>query len=130
MKKIYCLVLVIFMLSGCTSKKINTEEPDISGMWNWIESFGGIAGILETPESTGNTIQLDITSSTINRYVNGELESSLSYIIETGESGILGGVQEMIVYENDFRQSFILNQNMLLLYDECDDCFVHEFERE
>jgi hypothetical protein len=118
------------MLSGCTSKNINTEEPEITGNWNWIESFGGIAGILETPESTGNTIQLEITNNTINRFVNGQLESSLTYIIEIGDSSIINGEQEMIVYENNFRQSYILIENTLFLYDECDDCFQHEFERE
>lgn len=122
--------MLFLILSGCTSKKVNTDEPEITGNWNWIESFGGLAGILETPESTGNTIQLDISINTIKKYVNGELESSLSYVIETGESGILGGQQEMIIYENDFKQSFILNENVLFLYDECDDCFQHEYEKE
>lgn len=130
MKK-YCYIILSFIiLSGCTRKKVNTEESEIIGNWNWVESFGGIAGILETPESTGNTIQLDISSNTIKKYVNGVLESSLSYSIETGDSGILGGTQEMIIYENDFRQSFILTGNTLLLYDECDDCFQHEYEKE
>ena len=128
MKKYFCLILVL-ILFNCTSKKVNSDEPEITGNWNWIESFGGIAGVLETPESTGNTIQLEISSDTIKRYVNGGLESSLSYIIETDESGILGGPQEMIIYENGFNQSFILTVNTLLLYDECDDCFRHEYEK-
>ncbi|MBW2369840.1 MAG: hypothetical protein JRH15_18370, partial [Deltaproteobacteria bacterium] len=28
---------------------------DIVGTWSWVQSSGGIAGILETPESTGES---------------------------------------------------------------------------
>ena len=112
-----------------TGSSINYSE-DIQGTWSWIESSGGIQGSSETPESSGNTIKLEISNDVIKKYINGSLVSSLSYELETNSSIIFGEPMVMIAYENQFNQTIILEENKLILVDECLDCFQNSYEKE
>jgi hypothetical protein len=129
MKRFFQLMLFIIPLMSCTTDKIIVENSSIIEKWNWIESTGGIAGITQTPQSTGKTIQLEITKTKVIKYINGKFDSELNYTIKSGTS-IFGGIRNLIVYENDFRQSFEVTNNHLLLNDECYDCFENKYIRE
>ncbi|WP_418263203.1 hypothetical protein [Flavobacterium faecale] len=74
MKKIL-LFIVGFLMMGCSTDKNIPEYQNLYGQWNWLESTGGIAGMTLTPQSTGKTILLDISNTTIKKYENGKLES-------------------------------------------------------
>ncbi len=130
MKKHILLLFVALSFLSCSNDADTDTNAQLLGIWDWISSSGGIAGITETPESTGNTITLEISNSTVKRYVNGNLESELNYSIASGESIVFGEQREMVIYENEFKQTFGLAGNQLTLYDECNDCFVSQYERE
>ncbi len=34
---------------------------------------------------------------------------------------------DLMIYENDRKQSIVLNENKLILYDECFDCYQNEY---
>ncbi len=130
MKNYFLLLFIGIALLSCSSDDDNSAKTQLIGNWNWTESSGGIDGRTETPTSTGNIIKLEISYSSVKRYVNGNLQSELSYSIETRESMIFGEQREMIIYENQFNQTISLRGNQLVLYDECNDCFQSEYERE
>ncbi|WPR71344.1 hypothetical protein SLW70_15630 [Flavobacterium sp. NG2] len=128
MKKIASFLLIGIFIICCSSDKNIPDHHSLLGNWNWIESTGGFAGVTLTPESTGNTIILQISNTTIKKYVNGKLESELKYTIEIGPS-IFGDKKPMIVYENDSKSSFELVDNQLILNEECNDCFQSKYLR-
>lgn len=128
MKKIF-LLFIGFLMMQCSTDKNLPENKSILGKWNWIESTGGIAGVTLTPKSTGNTITLEISKNTIKKFVNGNLESELQYTIEIGSS-IFGGDKPIIVYENDSKSSFEIKNNLLILNEECYDCFESKYSKE
>ena len=117
------LLLIFMSLVHCTSDNDSMTNKELLGVWHWTESTGGIDGRTETPESTGNTIYLEISSSLIKTYLNDVLQSELTYHIEIGESIRSSEKELLIIYENGFKQSFEVTDGQLSLFDECYDCF-------
>ena len=62
--------------------------------------------------------------------MNGNLESEVNYEIKSGPSIRTIQDTDIIVYENGMKQSVELNENYLVLYEECYDCFQHNYIRE
>lgn len=129
MKQLLTILVLVFLMSSCAKEEDQDEPVEFIGNWSWIETSGGIAGITETPESTGSSVKLEISSGSIKRYVNGDMVSELSYAIETGTS-IVGGEQEMIVYEDASKQAVFLTGDQLMLVDECFDCYQYTYTKD
>lgn len=129
MKRIMLLVLIGLAVWCCTEKD-EVPVTGIVGTWNWISSTGGIAGVTETPESTGNKIVLVISMDSIKTYINGVLSSESKYTIETKESLLFGEPREMIIYEDGFRKMIDRSGSHLALIDDCYDCFTSEYVKE
>lgn len=130
MKKTILVILIGITIFSCSRDDANSNISLI-GIWNWTGSSGGIAGTVETPESTGNTIKLEISDSFIKSYLNGNLTFETSYTIEKRESLIFNEPREMMIPENGgIRQIIILKGNTLTLIGDCNDCFTSVYERE
>jgi hypothetical protein len=128
MKNLVIIILAGFLLAGCTKQEY--LGFNIIGNWKWVESSGGFSGKTETPKTTGNSILLEISKSSVKKYVNGVLVSDRTYTIEMKES-IRGGQREMIVYGNGFwKQSIKLKIHRLVLSDEYNDGYQHEYIKE
>lgn len=126
MKKITYLLLLLFSIISCSTHMNDNENNTIIGKWNWVESSGGIAGITTTPQSSGKSIQLEISNTKVKKYVDGILVLESSYSIQTGTS-IFGGEKKLIIYDNDSKQSFTRTGNQLILNDECYDCYFNRY---
>ena len=129
MKKTIFLILIGITIFSCSSDDKNSNT-NLIGVWNWTGSSGGIAGTNETPESTGNTIKLEIMSNSIRSYLNDNLTSETSYTIEIKESLLFIEPREMIIFENGLRQIINLDGNNLTLIGDCNDCFTSGYEKE
>lgn len=129
MKHYLFLLCIGITLLGCSNDDDEIRDAELVGNWNWIEASGGIDGITETPKSTGNTILLEISNSTVKKYVNGNLESERNYSTEVRESLIFGESKNMIIYQNGINQTILLTEDNLTLYDECNDCYQNEYSR-
>lgn len=131
MKKITCLFLIGFSLISCSTESTNFENSALIGRWKWVSSVGGIDGATSTPQSTGKSIKVEISNTKIKEYINGVLVFESYYLIHTGTS-IYGGEQELIIYENNSKESFYLtnNNNQLILKDECYDCYQKTYVKE
>lgn len=128
MKNIVCFIVFGFLFFACSDDS-NDKHNKLVGNWNWIETSGGIIGTSITPESSGNTIKLNISDSEIKKYINSKLETVLTYTIKTGKS-ILGGTKEMIVYDNETIQSFTITDNVLVIHEESYDGYQYVYQKE
>ena len=129
MKKTTYLLLLLFSIISCSTHMNDNENNTIIGKWTWVESSGGIAGITTTPQSSGKSIQLEISNTKVKKYVDGILVLESSYSIQTGTS-IFGGEKKLIIYDNDSKQSFTRTDNQLILNDECYDCYFNSYVKE
>jgi len=123
------LLLVTLFLASCNNDSEIEKSNSIVGKWKWIESSGGIDGRLENPTTTGKSIVLEFTESTIKTYENGLLKSEGNYKIQL-QNSILGGQREMIIIgngPNEFKRSYEIESNNLYLSDECYDCFQSKY---
>lgn len=111
--------------------RINFGNNEIVGKWNLTAASGGINSNSSTPQSTGKTIKLDITNNKIKTFENGALLSESNYYIQFGTS-IYGGVQKLIMLENNPNESFYLSDNnqKLVIKEECFDCYQKTYSRE
>ena len=124
------LTFILITLIGCSQGDNINMKSQLLGKWKWVESSGGIDGRTETPEKTGNTVTIEFTGSTMKRFVNGNLESEVNYEIQSNPSIRTTQDTDLIVYENGTKQSVELNANFLVLYEECYDCFQHNYIKE
>jgi hypothetical protein len=113
----------------CSIEVKTQVKAEIIGKWVWVESSGGFAGGITTPETTGNQITIEFTKSTYKKYINGKLDIEMTYLIETGNSMRKSDKTDLIIYQNNKKQSLELKDNKLILYDECFDCFQTEYIR-
>lgn len=133
MKNYFLLLFIGITLVSCSNDDDNSLDTNtrIIGNWNWIVSHGGFGNWTHTPESTGNTLRLEISSTTFKRYFNGELVYETTYTIELREPDNFSGEREMIVDENGESNNIItFNGDNLVISGDCVDCFGSEFVRE
>ena len=126
MKNIF-FTFILITLIGCTQEGDINLNSRLIGKWKWIESSGGIDGRTETPESTGNVVTIEFTSTTMKTFVNGNLESEVNYEIQSGSSIRSAEKTYLIVYENGTIHSVLLEGNSLVLFEECYDCFQQNY---
>jgi hypothetical protein len=121
---IFTLLVVVF--NSCSKN----DGEEIVGNWRWVQSSGGMAGIIETPVSTGKNILLIITEDEIQTYENDSLKETTGYTIKYGNSLLQDMKTLIIVKDQGVNQSFEINDDHLVLYDECYDCYVSEYTKE
>ena len=124
------ILLFILTFSSCSKDDKPQISSGIFGKWIWTQSSGGIAGVIETPETSGNQVAIEFSTNTCKKYINGNLDIELTYKIETGNSIRKIEETDLIIFENGWKQSIELVGNKLILYDECFDCFQNEYIRE
>ncbi len=135
MKMIFQLFSFCFLLNfiSCGEDDLHSFNPEqLQGKWNWVSSVGGIGGWTQTPESTGQDIQLEIQNGIFKQFTNGTLTLETTYTLEEAESIFTGETEDMIFLSSEFQiqYSFILENDRLVLKEECYDCFVSEFVKE
>jgi hypothetical protein len=78
-------VIVLFLSCSVSSdsSSIVDESPPLFGSWNWVESSGGIAGMVETPSTTGHTRSLQFEKNGIYRqYTDSLLSISSTFSVK------------------------------------------------
>jgi len=121
---------ILIVLFGCSNEHNEKLHSKLIGKWKWVESSGGIDGRTESPASTENAVTLEFTRTTMKTFLNDNLESEINYEIQSGPSIRTTYNTDLIVYENGMTQSVELNGNYLVLFEECYDCFQHNYIKE
>ncbi|MEZ4795965.1 MAG: hypothetical protein R2785_02240 [Flavobacteriaceae bacterium] len=110
---------------------IDSISQQLEGTWLWVYSSGGIAGTINTPESTGYTAKLEISDGIVKGFRNDSLIYAKNYSIVIHYSTNTIEPHLDMVYEGGaFPQYFIVNEDELELVDECSDCFQSLYKRE
>ncbi len=130
MNKFFLLTITcILVLTSCSDETI--PPRDLIGKWNWINSSGGIAGAIYTPENTGDTIVLEFTRDSVYKlFRNDSLVTNCEFSIVKAESIYNHEITDMIDCDGYMRRSFSFTASGdLILADEFYDGFTSEYER-
>lgn len=133
MKNSVLLFFGVVIFYSCHDEiTVRENPPDLFCTWEWEISTGGIAGTINTPESTGDHIKIDFrTDSVYREYLNGQLVFETIFQIIRAESIYQTEPAWVIVYnKHSVNQSYeIRDKNFLMLYDEVYDGFVHSYKK-
>ena len=122
------IILLISILSATSCTKDKSHQ--LTGTWEWVSTTGGIAGINETPQSTGMEKMLIINDEFIFHYEDGDLVSQSAYkIVEAPSIFSSGSVKQIEIEGSSMRQSFLAGDLTLVLRDEVYDGFEHTYIR-
>lgn len=124
----------------------NTDMPDMStgpeqaeiyesivGIWNWYETSGGIGGIVETPESTGETRMVVFEyNGNVTFYTNNEVTLSSTYALAS-EYTIISDNPLPVVKVDDIDSFFFIYsfpyEDELELQENVYDGFIHNYRK-
>ena len=116
---------------GCETLPTQGLPLEIVGEWEWMESVGGIAGVTNTPASTGQTLTLIIRQDgSLDALRDGVLWKTVTYLLvphrQAGEWDISYS-EPVVGFES---QHVELRGDVLILTDGCCDGFTSRFRRE
>ena len=130
MKKWILILAFTISLINCSNETENSLNVQIVGKWKWTESSGGIQGETINPQTTGENRTIEITPERIKYFLNGKLISESDYELTKGESIRTTENTDLMIYENERKQSIVIIGDKLILYDECYDCYQNEYIRD
>ena len=140
MKRMLCLLWIIvwavvtaglLVHPGC--KKTGTSPFSmLYHRWEWVQSSGGIAGVVQTPQSEGYTRAIDFTENGFfTVFQDNAVVISSTYTIIRAQSILDNQQYDMIVFDNTLLESAILqlSGDTLTLREEVFDGFTHTYRR-
>jgi len=126
---IYFILSGILLCSACASQKQQTKKLKWEGNWEWVSSFGGIAGHKRTPASTETQLLLRIEKDSIFQYENGTLTSTWPSKLHYGKL-ILQEEPSWYFLKNDIKVAVQIQDSMLILNEDCSDCYEHRYVKQ
>lgn len=129
-------LLLVFTLAlgavSCTKEKPEAPEAELTGVWQWVRSDGGIGNNIHyTPATTGKQVTLKLTADRqYFFYSHGVLTSQGTYTLETGTC-IHDGKQKTRLNFSGCPDQMIhlLDDKTLQLSDEAHDGIGSEYTR-
>lgn len=130
----FLLPFLFFAL--CVSAQSKMAKK-LVGTWVWVETSGGFAGAVTTPQSENREIRIQFTAKGIhNELENGKVIYSRPYRVEKA-TWPKGEMTEWIIHgaKNDQRQQKqseyfeFRGKDTLVLSPNCPDCFTRVFVR-
>jgi len=128
----YIVLLGVLFLVSCEKKAVDTCQGlncAIVGEWEWVSTYGSIAGTTWTPESTGEERKLIVDDKNLSFYTDGQLTEMVAYeVFETDT--LLGGneVYTFCAYGGNTRL-LLLEEDNLRFQDLCADCYDDNYTR-
>jgi len=125
--KIFVFSMIFFLVS-CSKESNENQNKTLIGKWTWIQSSGGIAGQIYTPQSTGEMITIEFCDDlTYRQYRNEILNIETKYELKNIE-----GYNEMFIFYESKPASIItsLENDTLILTDYMDDGYVNVYRKE
>ncbi len=121
----------VFFHPGC-KKTGSSSLSQICHNWEWIQSAGGIGGVVQTPQSEGYTQSIVFDEEGIyTKYQDNTVVRSGTYNIIRAVSELDDIEYDMVVFDDGSQPQAVtlLNDNELVLREECFDCFTHTYRR-
>lgn len=130
------LILILFsIILGSCSKNSSTEiclkDVCIDGEWQWVESYGSIAGLTITPESEMQTRKLIIDENRYREFVDDELivDKAYEYVI-SDELSVFTNDSLVLKLDSGNWYAVFGSENQLILTEPCADCWSHTYSKE
>lgn len=129
------LTPVLFLALSVSAQSKAAKK--LIGTWVWVETSGGFAGTITTPQSENREIKIQFTTKGIhNEWENGKNIYSRPYRVEKAPWP-KGELTEYIVHgsKKDMRQQKqseyfeFRGKDTLVLAPNCPDCFTRVFVR-
>src|SRR5262245_27431469 len=125
------LTFLIMLIGSCSKQSARKE---MAAAWHWMRTDGGIGyNIHETPSSTGNDIDLQLTGD--NKYafyINGVVTSEGTYIVKYQNSIVDHQDKPVIDFSNVADRDMMIekiNNDSLVLSDNCYDGIVSVYTK-
>lgn len=120
----YVIVLALVGFTGCTKDtSVDTSAADLVGNWEWVKSSGGIAGVIQTPQTLGYTYHVTYTKD--GRYLqydkDGKLAYDEAYVVSRANSILDNKERDMVTLDASTMFSFTIRNDSLFLYQEAYD---------
>lgn len=123
--------LVVASASACAQGTGPDSFDRILGRWDWVESSGGIAGVTQTPASTGHSMLLQfLPVGQVRLFEDGALVRTVTYSALEDASGdfvdvaynppLMGFASQTATFPTD---------GELVLTDPCCDGFTYRYVR-
>lgn len=131
--KLMWIVVMVGVLF-CPGCKKTDESSDINlwYRWEWVQSSGGIAGEVLTPQSEGYTQAVEFEENgAYTKYRNNAVVTSGTYTINRAVSILDGQEYDMVVFDDGSPTQAIalVNERNLILREDCFDCYTHNYQR-
>jgi hypothetical protein len=130
--KIIALYLIGLLLFSCGDENTNLDNSNkLLGKWDWVESKGGLAGMIYTPKSTGNSKMLEFNDSICSYYLDAKLQHKGKFEIKKIKYTNELDSMTMIEYDDSsiLQQVIFRSKDTLVLIDNCSDCYVNTYKR-
>ncbi len=126
----FVVLVVLFLIVGCKESDLSTGNM-LQNQWQWVQTSGGIGGVVLTPTSEGYNQALDFTEDgTYIRYMNNAIAESGSYRIVKKESILDHQVYDTVIFEAGIPMSILtLTDHQLILREEVWDGFTDTYRR-
>ncbi len=128
----YSLFLVLFVMADCKKDNLPANQSQVfslPGTWKWVMSRGGIAGITETPASTGRHMQYTFRADSIVAITTDTSVTNTKYSLSTLVS--VGSKIDLITIGSWMPQTFNHYGDTLVLADySISDGFANIFVKE
>jgi hypothetical protein len=130
--KIITLCLIGLLLFSCSDENPSLESSNkLLGKWDWVESRGGLAGMIYTPKSTGSSEILEFNDSICFYYVGKNLQHKGKFEIRKIKYTNAEDSITIIEYSDSpiSQQVTFKSKDTLVLIDNCFDCYVNVYKR-
>ena len=122
MKKTFSFLFAIILFYFCSTTATGpSDEGTIVGEWRWVQSTGGFAGQIITPESAG--FQLSYTFFADSTVIFAKCDTALF----TSKFQMVGDTLKVDSISTD--QIVKIEDNQVTLTEICVDCFQHTYKR-
>ncbi|HEY1112149.1 MAG TPA: hypothetical protein VGE66_01250 [Chitinophagaceae bacterium] len=132
LKGFLLITLITLGVVSCTKEKTDPPAADLTGVWQWVRSDGGIGNNIHyTPATTGKQVTLKLTADRqFFFYSHGVLTSQGTYTLENGTC-IHDGKQKTRINFSSCPDQMIhlLEDKSLHLSDEAHDGISSQYSR-
>ena len=132
MVKFISIVLLVVPIMACSDSNEENNES-IIGFWTWYETSGGIGGIVETPNTTGETREVLFNEDgNVEFYTNDEVTFSSTYTL-SNESTIFSDEELPVVIVEGLDFNYVYSfpyVDELELQEAVTDGFIHNYRKD
>lgn len=126
MKYLTSIFILFAITTSCGVLNKNTNS-EFNGTWVLVQISGGIGG-MKTTENLDEKIIID--SKNITFYKNNEIVSKEKFEIEKAKVIESSEEQDILRSASFMKKSIKIENNKLILKDQCYDCYVRVFEKQ